>query len=638
MSENKNRSESEPRDRSEKITQNSNFRRSKSNPNSVPKDNNNSNSNSKDKNNNLFEIVIPKDVNIKIKKIIEEFDKDEKNKQNKEQKNEYIRKQIIVDEKESVKLKTHWEYYEKTKNYKNQNSDASTTSQLIDDTYKTIASENSVIGKITNLTYEDKIELNEIFDRNNSNNYSDNNNYPDKNNLISILSNINNTIEKIKSIVQIEDDYNKQPDSIRHGNKFKKLLNEINPFKNDMKKTIDNLNKIDEQNKLNNKIVDGNKKVNDDVKSIFTFVSDITTKSNWTDHEINEIIKKENDALTSIKNFNKYIKILIDSNGQKNTEEYNKFLGNLIAEQKKRLEEIKISMELLKHINDINNSNIPELSVNIEKLTNSISKIFKEIENYTPDAADTASSRSPPSRSPSRSRSPSPSRDNGAAADPDPGATADPDPGAPAPAPSPAPAPAPDNEKFKKLIQTAISLIKKKKDDNFKNLIQTAISLINKRNVTFKNLIQTAITLIKKNNNIKTTNNNNNSKIKKEVIYEDNLNDKIVKYCREQLQVFIENDNKRLNINNYTVISTSTIDEDILFIYENPENPSSNENVLSKMNFDCEFKETIPPPETIDPKQPTREKGEKKTQMYIAKFEKGKIVKFLPEDSTPINN
>ena len=149
--------------------------------------------------------------------------------------------------------------------------------------------------------------------------------------------------------------------------------------------------------------------------------------------------------------------------------------------------------------------------------------------------------------------------------------------------------------------------------------------------------------MIKKNNNIKTTNNNNNNnnnnnKIKKEVIYEDNLNDKIVKYCREQLQVFIENDNKRLNINNYTVISTSTIDEDILFIYKNPKNPSSNENVLSKMNFDCEFKETIPPPETIDPKQPTREKGEKKTQMYIAKFEKGKIVKFLPEDSTPINN
>ena len=191
------------------------------------------------------------------------------------------------------------------------------------------------------------------------------------------------------------------------------------------------------------------------------------------------------------------------------------------------------------------------------------------------------------------------------------------------------------DDNMKNLIQTAISLVQKK-DDNLKNLIQTAISLVQKKDDNLKNLIQTAINLINKTKkNTKNIKNTNNSKSTTVPLPENELNDKIVKYCREQLQVFIENDNKR-DINNYTVISTSTGNEDILFIDENPENPSSTDNVLSKMSFECEFKETIPPPETtepIDPKQPTQQKGEEKTQMYIAKFENGKIVKFVPEDS-----
>jgi hypothetical protein len=145
-------------------------------------------------------------------------------------------------------------------------------------------------------------------------------------------------------------------------------------------------------------------------------------------------------------------------------------------------------------------------------------------------------------------------------------------------------------------------------------------------------LIKTSLTLLQKakaekgadddsdsdnGNTNKTASKKTQSSVVESTILVENLNDKIVKYCRDKLQEFGKITNQ------FTLVSIITNGDEIVDI--NTSDPAKSKGVLSKMDFECIFEESIPPspsPSPIIQKE--------NTQLYSAIFKQGKIVKFDP--------
>jgi len=208
-------------------------------------------------------------------------------------------------------------------------------------------------------------------------------------------------------------------------------------------------------------------------------------------------------------------------------------------------------------------------------------------------------------------------------------------------------------DKLKSLIQTSVSLLQKAKSgtsppsaptDKLKSLIQTSLLLLQKTKVgtppsppppsakatdKLKSLIQTSLLLLQK------------TKVgtppspppppKKDFV--DDLNDKIVLYCRKELQQYKTTNTSKNIPNHLIVVSIITNGDEIVEI--DPTN-GSDKGALSKMDFRCFFKEEKPDANPATPTPlvvQTTENLFEEINIYVAYFEKGKIINFEKYDN-----
>ena len=379
-----------------------------------------------------------------------------------------IKKTILADEKTFEIVKNEWINYEKTKNLKDLKGDKIITEKLIENTGKIINSENKIIKEIKSLKDDNETQelIRKEFSKKNKNDL--------QKDVIHSLTNIFDTIGKIESLVNTENAYNQNIKSDRHGNKFKNLLIEIDPFKNNIKETIRSLEVIaplensknlpDMKSTVNNdstvrpttsrhlanpspdqhtdyiKINNGVIEMQNKVDHIFTFIGTFKNEA-IPKNEVLKIVNLANDAVTSIEDVEPEIL---------NTED----TKQIIDEMQKQLKYVKHVMPLLDDIKqnikneDDDGSDDAGLLKKIENLGERISKeeeILYELSKQdeilnaeiVKNSVDTSTDISTT-------------------------------------------AIVNDNEKFKNLIQTAISLVQKETDEII-NPVNTEKSFDDKR-------------------------------------------------------------------------------------------------------------------------------------------------------------